>query len=56
MQRGFAQVDIATSIGRYLNWIRAQTDIRDYFSEAEKILRNKGIVQKVTGRDAPMSA
>ena len=50
------QVDIATGIGRYLNWIRAQTDIRDYFSEAEKILRNKGIVQKVTGRDAPMSA
>ena len=49
------QVDIATGIGRYLNWIRAQTDIRDYFSEAEKILRNKGIVQKVTGRDAPMS-
>jgi len=44
------QVDIATGIGRYLNWIRAQTDIRDYFSEAEKILRNKGIVQKVTGR------
>src|SRR5213596_2169444 len=44
------QVGLATGIGRYLNWIRAQTDIRDYFSEAEKILRNKGIVQKVTGR------
>ena len=44
------QVDIATGIGRYLNWIRAQTDIRDYFGEAEKILRNKGIVQKVASR------
>src|SRR5256886_2404327 len=41
------QVDLATGIGRYLDWIRAQTDIRDYFSEAEKILRDKGIVHKV---------
>src|SRR5256885_6611394 len=41
------QVELATGIGRYLDWIRAQTDIRDYFSEAEKILRNKGIVHKV---------
>jgi hypothetical protein len=24
-----------------------QADVRDYFSEAEKVLRNKGIVQKV---------
>src|SRR5438046_3945089 len=44
------RVDLATGIGRYLNWIRAQTDIRDYFGEAEKILRNKGIVQKVASR------
>jgi dTDP-L-rhamnose 4-epimerase len=54
------QVDLATGIERYLEWIRAQTDIRDYFSEAEKILRNKGIVHKVTARaqppGAPMSA
>jgi dTDP-L-rhamnose 4-epimerase len=54
------RVDLATGIGRYLDWIRAQTDIRDYFSEAEKILRNKGVVHKVTGRarppGAPMSA
>ncbi|HWN64986.1 MAG TPA: SDR family NAD(P)-dependent oxidoreductase [Candidatus Binatus sp.] len=41
------RVDLATGIGRYLDWIRAQTDIRDYFSEAEEILRNKGIVHKV---------
>src|SRR6266702_2998541 len=47
------RVDLATGIGRYLDWIRAQTDIRDYFSEAEKILRNKGIVHKVTARARP---
>jgi dTDP-L-rhamnose 4-epimerase len=40
------QVDLATGIERYLDWIRAQTDVRDYFSEATKILRNKGIVHK----------
>lgn len=41
------QVDLATGIGRYLDWIRAQSDVRDYFSEAADILRNKGIVHKV---------
>ena len=41
------QVDLATGIGCYLDWIRVQADVRDYFSEAEKILRNKGIVHKV---------
>jgi dTDP-L-rhamnose 4-epimerase len=41
------QVDLATGIGRYLDWIRAQSDVRDYFSEAETILKNKGIVHQV---------
>jgi dTDP-L-rhamnose 4-epimerase len=41
------QVDLATGIGCYLDWIRAQADVRDYFSEAEKVLHNKGIVHKV---------
>jgi hypothetical protein len=41
------QVDLATGIGCYLDWIRAQADVRDYFTEAEKVLRNKGIVHKV---------
>src|SRR5437773_3540577 len=41
------QVDLATGIGCYLDWIRAQADVRDYFSEAEEVLRNKGIVHKV---------
>jgi dTDP-L-rhamnose 4-epimerase len=45
-------VDLAEGIARYIDWIRSQSDIRDYFSEAAEILRNKGIVHKVqkTGR------
>jgi dTDP-L-rhamnose 4-epimerase len=41
------QIDLAQGIGRYLDWIRAQTDVRDYFSEAENVLRAKGIVHRV---------
>ncbi len=41
------QVDLAQGIGRYLDWIRAQTDVKDYFSEAADILREKGIVHKI---------
>ena len=45
---GYApQVDLAEGIGRYLDWIRAQTDVKDYFSEAADILRKKGIVHRV---------
>ena len=40
-------VDLAEGIERYIDWIRTQSDIRDYFSEAAEILRNKGIVHKV---------
>jgi dTDP-L-rhamnose 4-epimerase len=40
-------VDLTEGIQRYIDWIRTQSDIRDYFSEAEKILRNKGVVHKV---------
>jgi dTDP-L-rhamnose 4-epimerase len=42
-----SHVDLTEGIQRYIDWIRTQTDIRDYFSEAEKIMRNKGIVHKV---------
>ena len=42
------QTDLATGIGRYLDWIRSQGDVKDYFSEAADILRNKGIVHKAT--------
>ena len=48
---GYApRVDLATGIGRYLDWIREQSNVRDYFSEAADILRNKGIVHQVQGR------
>ena len=40
-------VDLASGIQRYIDWIRSQSDIRDYFSEAESILRDKGIVHRV---------
>ncbi len=42
-----AQVELAEGIGRYLDWIRAQSDVKDYFSEAADILRKKGIVHRV---------
>ena len=41
------RVDLAEGIARYLDWIRAQSNVRDYFSEAAEILRGKGIVHKV---------
>src|SRR5438094_9308867 len=45
---GYApQVDLATGIGCYLDWIRQQADVRDYFTEAANILRSKGIVHRV---------
>lgn len=42
-----ADVDLTTGVGRYLDWIREQSDVRDYFSEAKTILRSKGIVHRV---------
>lgn len=45
---GYApQIDLPTGIGRYLDWIRQQADVRDYFSEAADVLRSKGIVHRV---------
>ena len=41
------QVDLATGLALYLDWIRAQSDVHDYFNEASTILRDKGIVHKV---------
>src|SRR2546423_1586894 len=40
-------IELATGIRRYLDWIRQQSDVRDYFSEAANILRSKGIVHRV---------
>jgi dTDP-L-rhamnose 4-epimerase len=45
------QVDLAAGIGSYLDWIRQQTDVRDYFGEAASILQSKGIVHRVKGGD-----
>ena len=41
------QVGLEDGIQRYIDWIRSQSDIRDYFSEAEQILKSKGIVHRV---------
>jgi dTDP-L-rhamnose 4-epimerase len=40
-------VGLREGISRYIDWIRKQSDIRDYFSEASEILKNKGIVHRV---------
>jgi dTDP-L-rhamnose 4-epimerase len=45
-------VELAEGVRRYIDWIRTQSDIRDYFSEAAKILRSKGIVHRVKVMDA----
>lgn len=46
-------VRLETGIGRYLDWIRAQSDVRDYFAAAEATLRAKGIVHRVGTGAAP---
>ena len=40
-------VDLATGIERYLEWIRTQDDVRDYFAAAERVLRDKQVVHQV---------
>jgi dTDP-L-rhamnose 4-epimerase len=40
-------VDLTEGIARYIDWIRSQSDICDYFSEASEILKSKGIVHRV---------
>jgi dTDP-L-rhamnose 4-epimerase len=46
------QIELEEGIQRYIDWIRAQSDIRDYFSEAEQILKSKGIVHRVEVENA----
>jgi dTDP-L-rhamnose 4-epimerase len=43
------QVTIEQGIARYVDWIRTQGTVEDYFSKAEEGLRAKGIVQSVKG-------
>jgi dTDP-L-rhamnose 4-epimerase len=45
------RVDLADGIRRYLEWIETQGDVRDYFAEAEPILRKKRIVHRRAAGD-----
>ncbi len=42
------QTDLETGIERYLEWIGSQGDVRDYFAEAEEVLRKKRIVHETS--------
>ncbi len=45
---GYApEVDLQSGIERYIEWIKDQGDVRDYFAEAEKVLRAKSIVHEI---------
>jgi dTDP-L-rhamnose 4-epimerase len=41
------RVDLADGIRRYVDWIRSQGSVRDYFAEAEAGLRAKRIVHRL---------
>jgi len=41
------RVSLDEGIGRYLEWIGTQGDVRDYFAEAEQTLREKRIVHQL---------
>lgn len=43
------ETGIEAGIGRYIEWIKTQGAVEDYFSKAEAGLRAKGIVQSVAG-------
>jgi dTDP-L-rhamnose 4-epimerase len=40
------QTDLETGIDRYLDWIRSQGEIKDYFSAAERALRRRKVVKR----------
>jgi dTDP-L-rhamnose 4-epimerase len=45
---GYApEVELQSGIERYIEWIKGQGNVRDYFAEAEKVLRAKSIVHEV---------
>ncbi|CAN5514599.1 SDR family NAD(P)-dependent oxidoreductase [soil metagenome] len=47
---GYApEVELSEGIERYIAWIKSQGSVRDYFAEAEKLLRQKSIVHEVKG-------
>jgi dTDP-L-rhamnose 4-epimerase len=48
------QTDLSTGIDRYLDWIRTQGSIKDYFAQAERILRKKRVVKPASPEAAGM--
>jgi dTDP-L-rhamnose 4-epimerase len=48
---GFSpHVTLERGIERYLDWIRTQGDVKEYFASAEATLRSAGIVQKAASK------
>jgi len=44
---GFAPtVGLSDGIDRYLDWVRAQGSIGEYFGEAERLLRRRRVVKR----------
>jgi dTDP-L-rhamnose 4-epimerase len=50
------RVRLEEGIARYIDWIKSQMDVRDYFASIEAGLRAKGIVQQVKHDDAGAKA
>lgn len=47
-------VDLQEGVGRYLNWIKGQGEIRDYFAAATQTLREKRMVHKTAPAAFPV--
>lgn len=41
------RIGLAEGVARYIEWIKGQGDIKDYFAQAEALLKQKRIVQQV---------
>jgi dTDP-L-rhamnose 4-epimerase len=50
------RVDLSQGIARYIDWIRSQWDVRDYFAAAEAGLRARRIVHRVATGSHPVTA
>jgi dTDP-L-rhamnose 4-epimerase len=50
-QLGFEpRTDLETGIDRYLDWVRQQGEISDYFAAAERLLRRRRVVKRSAGQ------
>jgi len=55
-QLGFEpQVDLRTGLSRYLDWVRGEGDVRDYFTAAMPALRQSGVVRPRVAQSKPDS-